>query len=27
MNTVAKGDKLEAEVFRLFRRIIDEGDF
>ena len=27
MNTVAKGNKLEAEVFRLFRRIIDEGDF
>lgn len=27
MNTVAKGDKLETEVFRLFQRIIDEGDF
>ncbi len=27
MNTVAKGDKLEAEVFRLFRRIIDGDDF
>ena len=27
MNTVAKGDKLEAEVFRLFERIIDAGEF
>jgi Zn-dependent peptidase ImmA (M78 family) len=27
MNTVAKGNTLEAEVFDLFQRIIDEGDF
>jgi len=27
MNTVAKGDSLETEVFQLLQRLIDDGDF